>query len=427
MKLSTSILLSLAVVLVTGCSESRQKPVLEYVMSNPAEIGSRFPDLYRDPSGDLYMSWVRNIEENIFMFQYSTYRDGGWSAAETIHIGSDYYVSPSDFISVTGNQGEPFAAHRYRAAESGTEEFRAELRFRDRDSGRWEETFGLPDAVNTPSHQRFVRSEALADESLLVVWQEVPFGEAVPDEGPAEEARAEEENALLRSVLFAADGRLLANSLIDEGVCGHCAIDLAGPVSEKSVVYRGGAEGEVRIARFNETTLEWGTPEIVHITSSGSASAAEEPQSEARAVNGTGMDRNGRYTAVVWDSLEDESDICRDVLLTYAVSGEAGFRHPVSVTGTDHCSLGKPDVLVTDSGEMAVSWMRQNGGQAAVMLSFVSRDGTVQQTMQVGITSAGQSSGTPRIAGADDSVIVAWTQTAPAYLVRTARVPLENR
>src|SRR5690625_7346592 len=136
---------------------------------------------------------------------------------------------------------------------------------------------------------------------------------------------------------------------------------------------------------------------------------------------------NGRYTAVVWDTPGEESDNCRNVYLTYAVSGEAGFRTPIVIAGTDLCSLGRPDVLVADSGEMAVSWLRQSGEQAAVMLSFVSGDGTVQQTVQVGITSASQSSGTPRIARAGESVMIAWTQTATTYRVRTARVPLEKR
>lgn len=424
MKIKIPILLSFIAVLIAGCSESRQKPVLEYVVSNPADTGSRFPDLYHDPSGELYMSWVRNVEENIFMSQYSIYRDGRWSAAETIHIGSDYHVSPSHSISVTGNRGEPSAAHRYRASDSDTEEFLTEFRFRDQDRGRWEETFGLPDAVDSPSHQLFVRSGLLADGSLLVVWLEAPLIETEPDDGPAEERREVGDKVLLQTALFSADGDLLMNNQIDEEVCGHCSIDLTGTGNEMSVVYRGGVDGEVRIARFNESTLDWGTPEVVQSASSGSLARL---QAETHSTSGAGIDMNGRYTAVVWDTPGEESDNCRNVYLTYAVSGEAGFRTPIAIAGTDLCSLGRPDALVADSGEMAVSWLRQSGEQAAVMLSFVSGDGTVQQTVQVGITSASQSSGTPRIARAGESVMIAWTQTAPTYRVRTARVPLENR
>src|SRR5690625_513320 len=101
MKINIPILLSFIAVLITGCSESRQNPVLEYVVSNPADTASRFPDLYHDPSGELYMSWVRNVEETIFMSQYSIYRDGRWSSAETIHIVSDYHVSHTHSISLT--------------------------------------------------------------------------------------------------------------------------------------------------------------------------------------------------------------------------------------------------------------------------------------------------------------------------------------
>src|SRR5690625_2351845 len=312
MKIKIPILLSFIAVLIAGCSESRQKPVLEYVVSNPADTGSRFPDLYPDPSGELYMSWVRNVDENICMSQYSIYRDGRWSAAETIHIGSDYHVSPSHSISVTGNRGEPSAAHRYRASDSDTEEFLTEFRFRDQDRGRWEETFGLPDAVDTSSHQLFVRSGLLADGSLLVVWLESPLVETERDDGPGGERRELDDRALLQTALFSAYGDLLMKSLIDDDVCGHCSIDLTGTGSEISVVYRGGVDGKVRIACFYETTLEWGTPEVVQSASSGSVARL---QAETHPTPGAGIDMHGRYTAGGWDTQGEESGnagrVCR--------------------------------------------------------------------------------------------------------------------
>src|SRR5690625_1870273 len=100
-----SILLSFFAGLITGCSESRQKPVLEYAVCNSGDTGYRLPDDYHDAFGRFELVWWRKEVETIFMSQYSIYRECRWSAAETIHIGSDYHVSPSHSISVTGNRG----------------------------------------------------------------------------------------------------------------------------------------------------------------------------------------------------------------------------------------------------------------------------------------------------------------------------------
>src|SRR5690625_7532000 len=110
-----------------------------------------------------------------------------------------------------------------------------------------------------------------------------------------------------------------------------------------SVVYRGGVDGKVRIARFNETTLEWGTPEVVQSASSGSVARL---QAETHPTPGAGIDMNGRYTAAVWDTPGEEAANCRNGFLTYAVSGEAGFRSPIAIAGTDARTLVREEVIV---------------------------------------------------------------------------------
>src|SRR5690625_7318403 len=111
--------------------------------------------------------------------------------------------------------------------------------------------------------------------------------------------------------------------------------------NEMSVVYRGGVDGEVRIARFNESTLDWGTPEVVQSASSGSLARL---QAETHSTSGAGIDMNGRYTAAVCDTPGDESDNCRNVCLTYAVSGGAGFRSQILIAGTYLFSMDRTDI-----------------------------------------------------------------------------------
>src|SRR5690625_7255887 len=100
----------------------------------------------------------------------------------------------------------------------------------------------------------------------------------------------------MKTDLFTADGYLLMNNQIDDEVCGHCSIDLTGTGNEMSVVYRGGVDGEVRVARFNESTLDWGTPEVVQSACSGSLARLK---AETHSTSGAGTVIEGRFTGGV--------------------------------------------------------------------------------------------------------------------------------
>ncbi|TVQ64967.1 MAG: hypothetical protein EA360_11110, partial [Balneolaceae bacterium] len=130
--------LLLTLIFLTFCSEPRQQPVYEFNLNNPADTGSRFPFLYSDPGGLISMSWLLNIEEDIYALQFTTYRDGMWTAPQTTRIAVDYFVNWADFPSVVSFEGEVIALHSLRKKEGGPYAYDIDITFRDEETGRWD-------------------------------------------------------------------------------------------------------------------------------------------------------------------------------------------------------------------------------------------------------------------------------------------------
>ena len=415
MKKNFVVVVLLIITSLAGCRESRQKPVFEYTLTNPATNGSRFPNFHQDQSGANYLSWVANVEENIYMFRYSKYTDEGWHEPETIHIGSDYYVHWADLISVVGIEGQPIASHRYVRPENSDVAYQAELLFRNADTRRWDDPVVLS-SDQTPSMHGFVSLEPLSEDAVLAVWLE--GGSVEGNGGMHSESAASGESASLRSAVISADGEQSRNQVIDDAVFGCSQNDLVATQYGNAVVYRGeGDSGDVRIAHYDADSAEWSTPEVVHNTADNTnlQLAAECPAEGPRA------DSNGSLTAVVWYSEADEN---RSVYLARSVNRESGFQQPIRIAESEHQPVGRTDVVVTDNGDAYVSWMRQTGDQADIMLTHVDAEGSVQETRNIGTTTASTSSGIPRMGITEEAIIVAWTQTAPVFRVRTVRFPL---
>lgn len=407
----------LSTTLVVGCMESRQKPVFEYLLNNPASNGSRFPNLHQDQSGAIYLGWVTNVEESIFSFQYSKYTDEGWYEPETIHIGSDYYVNWADLVSVVGVGGQAIASHRYIRPQNGESAYQTEVMFRDADTGRWDNSFQLSTGQISDAHG-FVRLEPLSEEAVLAIWLE--DGRAQMDGRVEEDGFANSRTAgaspsvSLHSAVLSADGERTITRVVDEEVCTCCHNDLVATQNGYTTAYRG-QDGDVRIAHFDSESTVWSTPEVIHQNG-----ILRESDSGCK-LEGPSVHAGGAYTAVAWYSESEESS---SIHLARSVYPENTFQDPILIADSEPNLIGRADVVSTDSGDSYVSWMRQTEEQAQIMITHVDAEGSIQGTYHVGTTDASTSSGIPRMAKTDEAIVVAWTQTLPVFRVRTVRFPL---
>lgn len=403
-------LLFLALLLLSSCSEQRQQPVFQFSLNNPADVGSRFPFLFSDSEGLISMSWILNIEENVHAVQFSSFRDGLWFAPQSTRIGTDFFVNWADFPSVVSYQGEVMALHSLRKIEGGPYAYEIQITFRDADTGRWDRVI-TPHLDGTPTEHGFVSMQPLDLDHLLAVWLD-----GRNTDGRAHGEYDDHSMAMtLRSAVISRDGAITDKRVIDDVVCDCCQTDLVRAGDEFLVVYRGRSSEEVRdimISRYDAASSEWSDPAPV---------AVDGWQIQACPVNGPRIASFENQVAVVWYT---EADDQKRVKLARSDDGGRTFSNPVTVT--ESSTAGRVDLLFSTKGDLFVSWLEVRDQTGLVMLKKVREDGSFGAPVTAGITSSTRSSGFPRIAYADGSILLAWTQTDPLVRVRTALVPVHS-
>lgn len=393
--------------LFASCGDERQRPVFEYTFTNPADIGSRYPNLYTDSSGTSYMSWIMGIEEDIYALQYSRMIGGRWTEPETVEVGTEFFVNWADFPSVVGRDGAATAAHWLRKIEGGPYAYNIQVALRDETGERWSRTV-TPHDDGTPTEHGFVSMEPLDNGNTLVIWLD-----GRETDGRAHDEYSDFSKAMtLRSAEITPGGEVIRLRLIDDSVCDCCQTDLVKSGSKVYAVYRNRTEEEIRdiyLATYDTETGEWSTPAAV---------ANDGWQISACPVNGPRIAADGDRLAVAWYTVAD--DTSRVKLAISTDSGET-FSNPQLISEGN--TLGRTDLLLMDDGSIYVSWMANVNGLGEVVMRKVSPDGTPGEPFRVGTTGASRSSGFPRMADTGEFILVAWTQTEPNLKVRTARVP----
>ncbi|MEX2462754.1 MAG: sialidase family protein [Balneolaceae bacterium] len=395
-------------VLFIACQQGLQQPVHQYTLNNPGETGSRYPYLFKDNSGTLFMSWIMNIDEGIFALQYSSYKDSSWSVVQTVKVGTNFFVNWADFPSIVGSDGEAKAVQWLKKIEGGPYAYNIQISFPDEDTDRWEREV-TPHLDGTPTEHGFVSMQPLDDDRVLAVWLD----------GRETDGRAHDEyddfskSMTLRSAEVSSDGEIVRNRIIDGSVCDCCQTDMIESGGDYLVVYRDRTEEEIRdinISRYSTDSGDWSEPVKVY---------DDGWTIQGCPVNGPRIVAEGNSVAVVWYTGADDQS---GVKLARSFDGGRTFQEPILVAGEG--ALGRTDVLMDHEGRLFVSWLQKVGEAGHVMLQEFRPDGEPSDAITVGITSVSRSSGFPRIAQSGEDIIVAWTQTEPLLRVRTARVPI---
>jgi hypothetical protein len=392
-----------------ACQDGLQQPVHMYVMNNTAETGSQFPNLYQDEQGTVYMSWIANIEEDVYALEYSKLEDDRWAPSQTIRVGTEFFVNWADFPSVVGINGEAIAVHWLRDLDIEDIPYAYDIRiaFPDEETGRWDNII-TPHLDGTPTEHGFVSMEPLDSNRVLAIWLD---GRNTEGRGHGE-YEDYSKAMTLRSAEISRDGEISRKRVIDEAVCDCCPTDLVPVEGGYLAVYRDRTEDEVRdisITRYDLETGEWSDPVTVH---------DDGWQIMACPVNGPRIVSRDEYVAVAWYTGAD--DVSK-VKLARSTNGGITFQEPIVVAEGEHV-LGRTDLVLTENGSIYSSWLEKRDDAGYVMLREITPGGELAESIHVGITAATRSSGFPRIKKSDDSIIIAWTQTEPLVRVRTARV-----
>ncbi len=354
------------------------------------------------------MSWITYIDEDIHALQFASYGEGGWSVAQTVRVGTDFFVNWADFPSMVGLGGEPVAVQWLRKVEGGPYAYHVQIGFQTEETGGWEKII-TPHLDGTATEHGFVSMQPLASDRVLAIWLD----------GRETDGREHGEyddfskSMTLRSAEVSSDGEILRKNVIDHTVCDCCQTDLAEIEGDFLAVYRGRSEDEIRdikISRYATETGEWGEPFLVH---------NDGWQIQGCPVNGPRIAVDENRVAVIWYTGAEENP---GVKLARSADGGLTFHEPILIA--DEGALGRADLLMDGDGSIYVSWLQQIGDTGHVRLKKIGPDGSPDEAITVGITSSTRRSGFPRIAKVDNQIIVAWTQTEPLLRVRTARVDI---
>lgn len=389
-----------------SCTTDRQQPSYEFTIRNPADSGSQYPNLYRDSSGTVIMSWILKIEEELHSIQYAAYSKNGWNSAQTVNISSDYFVNWADFPSVVSNEGEVLAAHWLNKIEGGPYAYNVNVVFPGDQARRWTDPI-TPHSDDTETEHGFVSMEPLTNDKVLAVWLD---GRQTADREHGDYSDPQKAMTL-RSAEISSDGTVSRRREIDAMVCDCCSTDLVMMDGQAAVVYRNRTEEEIRdisISFYNLETGEWSDSKPVH---------SDEWEINGCPVNGPRIDyRNGKM-AVIWYT---EANGMPQVRLASSNDNGASFGEPAVIA--EENTTGRADLSVDDDGTVYTSWMTNQNDNGYVMMRRVPDDRMMEAPIRVGITTSSRRSGFPRMALLNDGLLIAWTQTDPFIKVRTAVV-----
>jgi hypothetical protein len=380
----------------SASAQSRRLPT-------PAGPASGQPNLAVGRDGSVYLSWIERLPDQSFVLKFSRKQGAGWSTPQTIAAGRNWFVNWADFPSLFVLPDGTLAAHWL--VKSGPDTYAYDVHLaRSVDGGKsWSEAV-KPHRDGKQTEHGFVSMFPAPAGRLGLVW--LDGREMVAHAGGGHDGHGGG-NMTLRSTSLGRDGKLAAESLLDERVCECCqtsaAVTSEGPV----VVYRDRSAEEVRdisIVRLRDG--KWSAPAPVHRDGWKIAGCP---------VNGPAVDARGKSVVVAW--FTGANDVYQ---VKAAFSQDAGHSFSPPVRVDDGGPMGRVGVVALEDGSAVVSWLEKTATGGEVRVRRVHKEGKLGPAQTVAPMATARASGFPRMVRIKDSLVFAWvggTQVLTAELL----------
>ncbi|MGB7445183.1 MAG: hypothetical protein WA919_29270 [Coleofasciculaceae cyanobacterium] len=398
------LLLVLTLALIFIGAHATTPPVSQAIQS-PAGAGARAPHLATTDSGDIVMSWLAPTATG-FALHFATLQDGQWSTAKLVARGDNWFINWADFPSVVPIDGDFWAAHWLAKRAGGKYAYDIMISLSLDAGNSWQTPFMLHDD-NTATEHGFVTLFA-ADGNAAAIWLD---GRQMSGQGHGAGEHGSSAGAMsLRTAQITRDGRIMHASALDVRVCDCCATDVAIGADGPIAFYRNRSEREVRdIFAATQRDGQWLAGQLV---------ARDNWVIDGCPVNGPAAAAKAIAVVVAWFSAASDMPHVR-----LARSTDAGKSFQTPVTIDDVRPVGHVDVVLLDTGDALISWLRggEQDGQLAVRL--VNPDGAIGPIVNIANVSASRATGFPQLINAKEAVLVAWTDRSSSQsTVRTALI-----
>ena len=371
---------------------------------SPTDGDSREPELNATQDGRVILSWVEKVGTKRYALRTSTRSASGWSEAQTVAQGENWFVNWADFPSVIALQDGSLAAHWLVKSGSGTYAYNVNIA-RSRDGGKtWSKPL-VPHRDHTQTEHGFVSLIPLPDGRLGAVWLDGRNMKDMKDDG--DDHAPASESMTLRYAAIDQDGNLSDEAQLDERVCECCQTSAAVTSEGAIAVYRDRSQTEIRdIYSVKQVNGSWQAPQAVH---------RDNWEISGCPVNGPAVAAAARRVAVAWFTGANDAP---HVNLAFSEDAAATFSSPIQID--DGAAIGRVDVLLLPDSSALVCWMSGNAESGAIKVRRVRSDGTLGPPAVIAETNISRSSGFPRMARLGDEVHFAWTEFGKPSRVRTA-------
>lgn len=373
--------------LLWGCSNS--PTIIE--ISNPAEDQGKYPRLFTDNSGTVFMSWMKSVGDSTRLY-YSAYKESNWSDPFEVAASDAWFVNWADYPSIIGYDGNATAAHWLSKTEGGTYSYDVTI-------AHYENNFGnyfVPHSDGTSTEHGFVSMHPLTDSTYHAVWLDGR------NTGGTSHDHKEEHGSDLSSAMTLR-GALINNSTvvseqeIDPSVCDCCNTSLAKTSNGLIVAYRNRTKDEIRdiyVSKYNAESDIWSNPILVFEDGWNIAGCP---------VNGPILDSIDDQVAIAWFTGANEKPI---VKMAFSDDSGSNWNPPIIVDQSS--PLGRVDVVLKSKDLAMVSWVSRTEGAAEINLAEVHKSGEIK-VQTVSLTSDSRASGFPQLTKLSNSLMMAWT------------------
>jgi hypothetical protein len=405
-----TLIASVVTIIVTGKTAKPSYTSLQYI-NNLSSTGAKVPRLVSLPNGDVLMSWVEPLASGNVL-KFGVLHQGRWVRQGKAAQGENWFVNWADYPSVVAIDEKFWLAH-WLVKQQGGKSYDYDVATSiSNDAGV---TWSLPKAPHrdgTAAEHGFAAIFPVNGEAGIV-WLD---GRDYLDKKDRAKYPEKSGNFNLRYTRIHRDGAMDAEQVIDSNTCTCCwpsvAVTSAGPV----VAWRGRTDAEIRdnrVAYLQDG--KWSAPAPL---------GAEGWNIEGCPVNGPALAARGAQVVAAWFSAEGDRPRVR---AAFSKDGGRSFGQPVEID--EAAPLGRIGLVWRDDNSAVISWMTAADAvtsKSSLALRTIQVDGQLSVTKRAIEVSPGRDTGVPQMVASDKGLVLAWTDVAPSYGVRTALVSWDS-
>ena len=373
-------------------------------VATPAAANSAQPQLSVSKRGVL-LSWIERAGD-LATLKFSERTATGWTTAQTIASGRDWFVNWADVPSALRLPSGAIVAHWLQKSASSTYAYDVRLSYSTDDGKTWSPSF-MPHHDGTPTEHGFASLFPIGD-GFGLVWLD---GRAMTGGEHSEHGSGGAMS--VRFARFDKSFKQLEESAVDAKVCECCPTTAAVTAEGIITAYRNRSDDEIRdnyVARL--VNGKWSTPAAVF---------NDGWKIAACPVNGPSLTASGNTVAMSWFTVKNEQG---QAYVAFSQDAGKTFGSPIRVD--DGGTLGRVDLEMLPDGAALATWIEFADQRAQFRARRIERNGTRSVPITIAGIAGSRSSGYPRAAVANGEAVFAWTESTDGggLRVRTATSPL---